>query len=811
MKKYFSLLVFYLLLSLSANSQDMVKGIVIEKDTKLPIAFATVSYQVHTLQKGVVSDIHGKFIIRDSLIKSIAVSCVGFRKKTVWLKPDNDKTNIVIELQVDTISLNEVVIRPGDNPAIAIIKNVLKHKDENNYERYDKYRYRCYNKTIYDIKLSNDASAEDSATLLNNQALKKRAFIVFESVALCSRKDNKTENKIIATKTSGFKNPMLNQIFFTFFHNAISFYNNHIPLFQIPFDDKTIDSYLSPISDGCFSSYRYQLDESYDNGTDSVFVITFFPKKGANFNSLHGKLYISSNGYAITSIIAEPFQKGLIDFKFHQKYEFINGKWFPSKLDEEIGFASFQMSKKFKAYPVYLVNSTVDSVDYKDTFNKGPINLDNVYIDHNSVKNTDSILKKVRIDSLTVREKSTYQFMDSLGKRYHFDNWLTLIPKLAVGRIPVKCFDIELSKIYGYNKYEGARWGIGARTNEIISKFISVGGFVGYGSKDKKYKYGGQVIFDLNKYHQVQVKFLYQDNLKEPGRDMVYDEALYSMNDYNRNFIAYRFDRFIEQRAEFGFRTLRYLKLTAVLSLRELKPTYDSFFKNTRLTDYRADEIQLSARYACNERLETVGDQRIINYEGNPIFSILYKSGISLFHPQSYRFHCIEGTMDVVAYKGTVGQSKIRLAGGYIDRSLPYSLLFTGEGSKNNSIPLVINHSFQTMSPYEFLSDKYVNLFYSHNFGSLLFETRKFKPQFVVVQNTGWGTLANSGYQGLDFKIKDKVYLESGLIINNIIRFNIRMFYLGFGMGAFYRYGSYRYDKISNNFALKLSLSFSLK
>lgn len=112
----------------------------------------------------------------------------------------------------------------------------------------------------------------------------------------------------------------------------------------------------------------------------------------------------------------------------------------------------------------------------------------------------------------------------------------------------------------------------------------------------------------------------------------------------------------------------------------------------------------------------------------------------------------------------------------------------------------------------EFLSDKYLNLFYSHNFGSLLFETPKFKPQFVIVQNSAWGTLKNSSDQGIDFKEKDKGYFESGLIINNILKLKyINVFYIGFGIGTFYRYGYYSFDKTRDNFAFKLSVSISLK
>jgi hypothetical protein len=381
-----------------------------------------------------------------------------------------------------------------------------------------------------------------------------------------------------------------------------------------------------------------------------------------------------------------------------------------------------------------------------------------------------------------------------------------------VGKVPVKFLDIDFYKLYNYNKYEGARLGLGLNTNEKLSKIVSVGGFAGFGLKDNKLKYGGQLVFDINKYKEIQLMFSFQNNLKEPGLDLNGDYTLLSFSEYFRSYIAYRMDNFIEEKAQFDFRLFRFLKLSAALSLKEIKPTYEYLYKGLLLTNYHADDIQISVKYAYGEESATLGNQRIVNYRGNPVINIVYKRGVKFLNNQSYRYNRLEATIDATAYNGKLGQANIRLAGGLVDKSVPYGLLFTSEGSKNNYIPLVMNNTFQTMRPYEFLSDKYLNLFFSHNFGSLLFETPKFKPQFVVVQNSGWGSLKNASYQGIDFKEKNKVYLESGLIINNIIKLKyINTFYIGLGAGTFYRYGYYTYNKTRDNFALKLSLSVSLK
>lgn len=368
---------------------------------------------------------------------------------------------------------------------------------------------------------------------------------------------------------------------------------------------------------------------------------------------------------------------------------------------------------------------------------------------------------------------------------------------------------MDLFRFYSTNQYEGTRAGLGLRTNEKFSQWISVGGFAGFGFKDKKIKYGGDITVYPDNSGMTELKLSYQDNLKEPGIDLHYNFTLLSSGSYFREYIASRMDNFTEGRAEFSFHPSRYLKLTAALSLKEIKPTYEYFYKDRQITSFTADEIVIAARFSPGEVTEKFGNQRLVYYPGNPVIDITYKRGINIFNRNSYSYNRLEATMDVTAYKGRIGQSDLRIAFGYIDKSVPYSLLFTGEGSRSY-IPVVIRNTFQTMKPYEFLSDTYLNIFYSHNFGSLLLETPRFKPKIIIVQNSGWGRLANPSEHVIDFKEKDKVFLESGLLINNLLRFTIfNLYHIGFGGGTFFRYGHYKNDKVFDNLALKFSVILS--
>ena len=73
--------------------------------------------------------------------------------------------------------------------------------------------------------------------------------------------------------------------------------------------------------------------------------------------------------------------------------------------------------------------------------------------------------------------------------------------------------DIEIDKLYLYNKYEGSRVGLGLSTNDKLSKYFSVGGFFAYGFDDEESKYGGNLEINLDRYNEVKLKFFYHSDL----------------------------------------------------------------------------------------------------------------------------------------------------------------------------------------------------------------------------------------------------------------------------------------------------------
>jgi hypothetical protein len=162
-----------------------------------------------------------------------------------------------------------------------------------------------------------------------------------------------------------------------------------------------------------------------------------------------------------------------------------------------------------------------------------------------------------------------------------------------------------------------------------------------------------------------------------------------------------------------------------------------------------------------------------------------------------------------------VGTTTLELNAGKISGSVPYPFLFNGKGSNyDNSFfnSFVVTNYFQTMGFYEFVGDQFAYLFLNHNFGRLTGTSNAyFRPELQLVHNMGIGSLKNiQDHQGITFKTMDKGFLESGLVLSNLLRFKyLKLFYFGLGAGAFCRYGYYTLPRASDNLSFKFMLTAS--
>lgn len=801
--------------ALSLVAQSPYRLRVVDAESRLPVSFASVVLREGRQFYSAICNEKGIVDFSRMNPDSVVVSCVGYRTQHLPASATNADHGIrEVLLLSENQQLQPVVVSASNEWAKTIIRRVLAQRDRHNFLRYGPMTYTTYQKTNIDLLLSSDSCFTDTAFVKLKKRLAKRVPFVSECVFDTYRDGLRTEQTIRARKMAGISNPLVTESFVEMFHHAISFYQNSIPLTaEVVTADMANTEYVGPLSDNCLKCYNYQVESVVPSANDTVFVVHFLPVRGFKFNALKGQLHISSRGYALKYVVAEPVDKATVGLRVRADYECVDGRWMPTDLRQEVMF--FQIANRLKRHysPAYVIHTHNTNFRLVGKAEKVAHTRRAVSVDLLEPRKADSLQVLMRPDSLTARELNCIAYMDTSRMIRAVDHLSTFYEKLVWGAIPVYKFDLALTELFRYNSYEHVRTGLGLYTNESLSRYFSLGGYGSYAFGDRAAKYGATITLFLHHKTDLQWAMAWQHDLKGWGAESdTHYNSIFSES-YLHQLMWMRFDQIDELKSGISWRPWRDCHLGASLAVRDMHPLSGLATALNPADTYKADEISVTFDYAGNERLMSIGNKVAVLQSGNPLFSFAYRKGMNWLRTDALRYQKVEASFAFYLYHGLIGETRLCVKGGYADRMLPAGLLFTGEGSKSNSFSLVVRNTFQTMSPNEFLSDKYLHFFFSHNFGSLLFKSAHFSPRFEVLHHMGIADLraAEAATQS-GYGVMNHLYVESGLMLNNIIKIKlVDLLYINVGAGGFYRYGYYAFGRAKDNLALKLGLNVSIK
>ncbi len=791
MAKKIVLLVYILfVISFTTNGQVFF-GQVFDANTKEEIPFATI--KLGTSNSGFIADLYGKFKIEErGLLNnfSIEVSALGYQSKKVNISANG----IEIFLQPKEIILSDIIIRPQNDKIRRILKNAITNKDTNNPDKYNQYQCNVYYKLIADATIPiGKKSIQDTQINKFNKFIENQHLLISETYSKRTwQSPKKLQEDILATRISGlqkskFINLITDVLPFHSYSNYITFYGK---------------DYHNPVSNGADKYYKFNLSDELLFGNDTVWIISFKPKHNIN-DALKGKVYINSDGYAISSFVATVNDTMLhLTAKIEQEYakKYYNkqtNKWFPLQLNYIIDWE--QKSDK-KTIQLHMKgNSRIDSVKWQLDSN---FKFDNAH----TVRMADDVdnikaeaWSKYRPDTLNTKEARTYKFIDSLGIKINLDKKIELVSKLPSGLVPIRFFDIDLKRVYSYNNYEGNRVGIGIQTNEKVLKKVSIGAWVGYGFNDKVYKYGTFAEFYADKYKEFVFKIAYNNDIIEPGHISLNHDF---DKDYLNSYLLSRVDAvesyLVSVKKKFG-----YFNIELSGKQESILPKYNYIFLNNGIPikDYVSKEVSLNIKYAFAERTA-------------PFFGSYYSIG-SLYPLVYFKFNY--GTVEkdamqipyyniisAVTWKkhiNRIGLEQMIIEGGIIksNTALPLSILFAATGyrynlySGNNLSPYAFG-GLLTIYPYQFYTDEFMNIIYRHDFDWKIYHLQFGKSDFSSAPNIAlqynylFGSLSHSEvHENITIQIPFTGYSETGIILNNILRMKyLGLYYFTLNAGYFY-------------------------
>lgn len=785
----------------------IIKGVVKDKADKKSLAFVNI---ISDHGNGTSTDIDGKFSLAvGSKTKMLELTCVGY--ETTEYHIDFTREKQYIYLQPKLYNLDEVVVFPGVNPAHRIIDSVVSNRDKNDPEKLDAFTYVSYDKMI--VTVDADSLMKKDTALLDTSERKMRKFLekqdIFLMETITERKYKSpglNQENVLATRVSGFKDPMI--AFMISQIQSTSFY------------DETINiagkKYVNPISSGSTRKYFFLIeDTTYTANKDTVFIISFRPRRNTNFDGMKGFLSINTDGWAIQNVKAQPADDttGVI-VKIEQAYDKVEGQWFPVQLHTDVIFLNAQMPVGNRNY--HLVGngrSYIRDIHLHPDLKQKDFGYSEVEIEPGATKKKGEFWKEYRIDSLTDREKETYRVIDSIGKAADFDKMANTFQTLFTGKIPFKFIDFDIGKFVHYNKFEGIYLGLGIGTNDILSKKVKFGGYWGYGFGDKRSKYGFDVDLLLHKRSQSRLRIDAYYNAIASGDVVFFDDR----NNFWRPDFFYKY--FISQmnytygaelNYSFKIRPLRDFKWNAGIRLQEKYAGNNYYFAPggdtlNKQSVFNFTDFQLGFRFAFRERtIETTKGQFSFGSD-YPVVYLNYTRGVSGLFGGMYNYDRFDLKIEDKIFMKYLGEFSFRFMGGYILGEVPICNTFNGKGTYS-LVTLYAPYSFGTMRPNEFYSDRYAALFLSHNFGNLLFDFKKWHPELMLFTNIAFGTFNDKqDHLNIEFNTLEHGYFESGLIIRKLL--NLQIYDLG--AGVLYRYGAYSFDNISQNFAYKVSLFYN--
>jgi hypothetical protein len=264
---------------------------------------------------GVLSDIEGRFLLTlNKPIVSLTFRRVGL--ETVRLDDNFLKKNeghpLSISLKEAINSINEVVITAGENPANRIMRLVAERRFSNNPERLPTFQCQTYNKLTFDM-MPNDSlfrkkmAQEDTASkkvkkvIRYFENLEKRSedhhsFLMETITERRFRFPNDNYERVLMNRVSGFKT--MGVVALANMVQPFSFYDDFLRLI-----DK---NYVNPVSKGNVSLYFFNIEDTLYAGVDTVFILSFRPKKGKVFEALSGVLHINSRNWAVQMCVRNP-------------------------------------------------------------------------------------------------------------------------------------------------------------------------------------------------------------------------------------------------------------------------------------------------------------------------------------------------------------------------------------------------------------------------------------------------------------------------------------------------------------------------
>lgn len=398
------LLSFSILTTLFSTAQKVSGVVGDDKGKALP--YASISIKGTT--RGTTANSSGNYSLNfTSGEYTLVCQYVGYGRVEKKIVVSGADQVVDFSLSVQELTLGEVIVKKGEDPAYEIIRQAIKKRTFYN-NQVDSFRVNVYIKGLIrsgrmpDRVFGKKIERDDSNGL---DSLGKGILFLSESLTEVDYvKPGNIKFRVISSRESGGGYGLSFPFFINFYQNNVSVFGNNL----------NPRGFISPIADGALNYYKYKYEGSFIEDGKMINTIHVTPRR-KNEPLFSGTIQITEDDWRIYStdlLTTKDYQLEMLDtLRITQLHTAIVPEIWKTK-NQVISFVfrqfGFHISGSFvNVYNDYNINPGFDKKHFGRTFMK----YDTAFNKKDSV-----YWNNTRPVALEIDEKRDFVFKDSLNK-----------------------------------------------------------------------------------------------------------------------------------------------------------------------------------------------------------------------------------------------------------------------------------------------------------------------------------------------------------------------------------------------------------
>ena len=660
---------------------------------------------------------------------------------TITIRIDADASeNSQSPIEVDTAvfmrearQLQELLVNPGhekystkDNPAVLLVREIRNNSKKGDPRLLDHYNYDQYDKITLGLL---DVSEEDldrhdflkdylDTTAFGRRTMLKVMLNEKSSTKLYSRSGKKQKTVVRDRNSQGIGemfdvgnvDAVLEDLL-----REIDIYDNDITLMS--------NRFPSPLSTNGNLHYRYFISDTLDIDGVRCVQLTFMPRNPADF-TFSGNLYSEagdSTGFIRKVSMKVPrtvninFVDNIYIEQMYEKDEAGHRHKISDRLSLDLCIA--EGTRRFSAERSTFYDNFRKEAR-KDLRKAYEAVADMIYIDAETEEGED-YLTPARGKSLTPAESNIGSLMSRLREIpvfYWAEKILVVLVKGYIKTGKRSMFDIgPINTLISVNSIEGVRLRLGGMTTANLSDHLFASGYVAYGTRDRKWKYKGELEYSFykkkynsNEFPVNSIRVTHMYDLDMIGQHYHFtnpDNVFLSLKRKKDMLVTYRhltkleYNIELDSRLSFGIWG-EHIRQDAS----EWLPFIDGHGRH--IPYYRRTGFGFSVRFAPGEKFIQEGGKRLLINGDAPVFLLRQEWGPKNMRGAHFSLCKTELSAQKRFWFSSFGYLDAIVKGGIIWSQIPYTELLWQNANLSYTIQ---PESYSLMNPMEFAMDRYAS------------------------------------------------------------------------------------------------------